>query len=75
MIVCQCRVVSERTVQGAVDAGARSVEEIGERCAAGTDCAGCHPELERLLCERARRLAGAGAQHRPLAGLLGWRHG
>ena len=74
MIVCQCHVVSDRAIGRAIDHGARTVEEIGDRCAAGTSCAGCHPELERLLCERATRLAGAGA-HRPLAGLLGWRHG
>lgn len=75
MIICHCRVVSAREVTRAIDAGAHSVEEIGERCAAGTHCGGCHPELERLLCERAERMAGAGAGHRPLAGLLGWRHG
>jgi bacterioferritin-associated ferredoxin len=61
LIVCQCQAVNDRTVALAIEDGARTVDEIGERCRAGTDCTGCHPELERLLCERASRLAGAGA--------------
>ena len=72
MIVCHCRVVNERTVVRAIDDGAHTVEEIGERCGAGAQCGACHPELERLLSERARRLAGVGAVATAFAG---WRNG
>lgn len=64
MYICHCRVVTERTVKAAIEAGAGSVEEIGRRCAAGVTCASCHPELERLLSERARRLSAAGRNGR-----------
>jgi bacterioferritin-associated ferredoxin len=61
--VCHCRVVTDREVERAIADGARTIEEIGARCGAGTDCASCHPELERLLSERHLRLAGAGLSH------------
>lgn len=69
MIVCHCNVVNERTVRAAIDAGAETVAEIGMRCKAGTDCEACHPELERLLSERAER------GHGPLAAIRTWRQG
>lgn len=75
MIVCHCRAVNERTVTRVVDHGADTVAEIGERCGAGTSCTACHPELERLLSERAHRLAGAGASHGLATAFRGWRHG
>lgn len=74
MLVCHCRAVNERAVARAVDAGAESVEDIGRTCGAGTCCTGCHPELERLLSERAHRLAGAGASHGLVPAFRGWRH-
>jgi len=49
MYICVCRVVSRSTVEGAIAQGARTVEEIGERCAAGTDCGKCQRLIERLL--------------------------
>ena len=57
MIVCHCRAVNERAVERVIEHGAETVERIGESCGAGTVCHACHPELERLLSERARRLA------------------
>ena len=55
MIVCHCRVVSDRLVTAEVAAGASSLSELSQRCGAGSDCGGCHRRLERLL---ARDLAG-----------------
>lgn len=55
MYVCGCEGVTDRTVNAAVAAGARSVEEIAERCGAGARCGGCWPELERLLDEKQHR--------------------
>ena len=71
MLVCHCRAVNERAVERVIDSGARSVEEIGARCGAGTHCGACHPELERLLSERAQRLAGAA--HGRVPAFSGWR--
>jgi bacterioferritin-associated ferredoxin len=48
-LVCSCLAVSERKVVKAIAHGASSVDEIGERCGAGTCCGGCHPSLEALL--------------------------
>ena len=53
MIACSCKAVREETVRIVVAAGARSVEEIGQRCGAGTVCGGCHPLLEEVLAEAA----------------------
>ena len=49
MVVCHCRVVNDRAVQEAVQAGARDVTTIGALCSAGTRCGGCVPALEALL--------------------------
>jgi bacterioferritin-associated ferredoxin len=49
VIACHCHAVSDRTVRATVLGGATDVEEIGQRCHAGTDCGGCHRMLERLL--------------------------
>ena len=47
--VCHCRAVNDRAVQAAVENGARSIEELGRTCGAGTDCGSCHSTLARLL--------------------------
>jgi bacterioferritin-associated ferredoxin len=30
--------------------GARSTDEVGDACGAGTRCGGCRPTIESLLC-------------------------
>ncbi|HWL42735.1 MAG TPA: (2Fe-2S)-binding protein [Ilumatobacter sp.] len=50
-LVCLCEGVSERKVRRAIEQGAASVDEIGERCGAGTNCFSCHPTLEDALHE------------------------
>lgn len=49
MFVCICKAVSQRLLNEAIDAGASTVEELGEATGAGTDCGGCHPTLRRAL--------------------------
>jgi bacterioferritin-associated ferredoxin len=61
MYVCHCRAVSDRTIRAAVEAGDRTVEELGRSCGAGTDCGGCHELLAELLEPRERELVAAGA--------------
>jgi bacterioferritin-associated ferredoxin len=41
VIVCHCKVVNHREIEDAVDAGARTIPEVGDICGAGTRCRGC----------------------------------
>jgi bacterioferritin-associated ferredoxin len=50
-LVCLCEGVSERKVRRAIEQGAGTLAEIGERCGAGTSCLSCHPTLEDALHE------------------------
>ena len=49
MIVCLCHPTSEREVDAIIDDGARSVEEVGRRCGAGTGCGACVGEIRDRL--------------------------
>lgn len=49
MIVCLCHGVSDRDLERVIEAGASTVEEIGQRCGAGTDCGTCLGELRERL--------------------------
>jgi bacterioferritin-associated ferredoxin len=55
MYVCHCEAVTDRTIRAAIASGARTLEEIRHRCAAGSGCGGCWPELQRLLEEHDER--------------------
>jgi len=48
VIVCLCLGVSEPDVRRIVAAGARTPEEIGAACGAGTDCGACTLALTEL---------------------------
>ncbi len=50
MYVCICFAVSERQLVDVIDDGARTEEEVGDACGAGT---GCGNGLERI-CDRLR---------------------
>jgi bacterioferritin-associated ferredoxin len=52
VIVCSCKGVNDRKIRSAVDDGARTIEELGEHCTAGTRCGGCWPVLADLIAER-----------------------
>ncbi|MCU0261260.1 MAG: (2Fe-2S)-binding protein [Ilumatobacteraceae bacterium] len=41
--------MSERVVRKAIDRGASTVAEVGDRCRAGTCCQGCHGTIEAML--------------------------
>ena len=49
MIVCMCHPTSDRELDAIIDDGARTVEEIGRRCGAGTGCGICLGELRERL--------------------------
>jgi len=46
MYVCICAAVTDTEVRSCIARGARSVDEVGEACAAGTGCGSCHDEIE-----------------------------
>jgi bacterioferritin-associated ferredoxin len=48
--VCICHAVSDRQLDDVIAAGARTEDEVGELCYAGTGCGGC---LDRI-CDRLR---------------------
>jgi bacterioferritin-associated ferredoxin len=51
MWICLCKGVNDRQIRAAINAGARSPEEIAARCRAATGCGGCLPEVCRLLAD------------------------
>ena len=52
MIVCFCHPTSDRDVDAVIDEGARTVEDIGRRCGAGTGCGSCVEDLRERLSQR-----------------------
>lgn len=49
VIVCICHPTSDRDLDAVIDDGARTVQEIGRRCGAGTGCGACVDELRDRL--------------------------
>jgi bacterioferritin-associated ferredoxin len=47
--LCQCMLVSEQEVLATIRSGARTVDEVGERCDAGTGCGSCRGGIELLI--------------------------
>jgi bacterioferritin-associated ferredoxin len=64
MLVCICKGLSERHIQGVVSGGAHTVDEVGSACGAGTDCGTCQGAIEELISEH--RLTESGRQLRAL---------
>lgn len=64
MYVCLCKGVSNRTIRRCVDEGARTLEDVGGRCGAGTVCGSCRADIVGMLedarAARASRIARAG---------------
>ncbi len=54
MIVCLCRIVSDRTIRAAREAGAATVEAIGAATGAGTGCGCCRETIAKILAEPCR---------------------
>jgi bacterioferritin-associated ferredoxin len=51
LIVCHCRVVSDRDVAEAVGDGARTVAAVCRRTGAAQDCATCIFTVKALVCQ------------------------
>lgn len=51
MIVCQCRVVSDRAVDAALADGARTVSAVCRTTGAAQDCGSCIFTVKKLVCQ------------------------
>ena len=57
MIICQCAVVSDRSVTEAVAAGASSLAQVCHATRAGRDCGSCVFAVRRVLTEHRHAVA------------------
>lgn len=55
MIVCQCKVVTDRAVDDAVAQGARTVAAVCRATGAAQDCGSCIFSVKTLVCEHLER--------------------
>jgi bacterioferritin-associated ferredoxin len=56
VIVCHCRVVSDRAVAEALRSGAGSLAGVCRSTGAGQDCGACVFSVKRLVCEHGASL-------------------
>ena len=49
MFVCLCRAVTDHEICDAIDAGARTIDDVSRASGAGSHCQGCWPALQQLL--------------------------
>ncbi len=59
MVLCQCNLVFEQEVVACVRRGARTVDEVGDGCDAGTGCGSCRGAIVTILEEEAQRRRAA----------------
>ncbi|HVL86218.1 MAG TPA: (2Fe-2S)-binding protein [Pseudonocardia sp.] len=49
MYVCSCAAVTDTEVRSCIAAGARTVDDVGDACGAGTGCGSCHDHIDVFL--------------------------
>ena len=49
MVVCHCHVIRDGDVQELADAGVLTLDELADRCDAGSSCGSCVDTLARIL--------------------------
>jgi len=49
MLVCLCHPASDRDIDAIIDDGARTVQDVGRKCGAGTGCGACVEEIRDRL--------------------------
>jgi len=52
-IICSCHAVTTAAARQWIDAGASTVDALGNCSGAGSDCGGCLPTLDALIAEYA----------------------
>jgi len=65
MVLCICQAVTDREVDAAIHAGARSLDEVAAHCGAGADCGCCREAIEEKLASD--RPCGRGCKDCPRA--------
>lgn len=50
-IVCACNSVTNGMIKEAVEAGAKTLEEVQEKTGAGTVCGACTEDIQHLIDE------------------------
>ncbi|MCO1658481.1 (2Fe-2S)-binding protein [Pseudonocardia humida] len=58
MFVCICAAVPDTEIRSCVARGARTVEEVGDACGAGTGCGSCHDRIDTFLLSAEYPTAG-----------------
>lgn len=49
MYVCVCAAVTDTELRSCIRAGARTVDDVGDVCGAGTGCGSCHDRIDVFL--------------------------
>lgn len=65
MYICLCRVVTRKVIEAAIQAGARTVEDVARQSGAGTECGKCRRNISKLIeiDSQTRRLSGLPLMH------------
>lgn len=50
-IVCVCMSVSVKDIKKAIEAGARTIQEVQDKTGAGTVCGVCNEEIETTIMQ------------------------
>ncbi len=71
MLICHCERVNDRRIREVVEAGAKTVGQVGRACRAGTCCGGCARAIAEIVEEAdsratVHRLKTDGGAPRPL---------
>ena len=51
VIVCHCKVVNDRAIADAVEAGARTVGQVCNSTGAARECGACVFAVKRVMCQ------------------------
>jgi bacterioferritin-associated ferredoxin len=49
LLICHCVRVCDRDIRECVRAGARTTDDVGRSCGAGTRCGGCREAIESIV--------------------------
>ncbi len=55
LLLCQCNAIYEREVLVCIRRGARTVDEVGDECDAGTGCGSCRGAIKTMIEEEQQR--------------------
>ena len=65
MVLCICQAVTDRQIDAAIEAGARSLDDVAVRCGAGSDCGCCREAIEERLSSGSQRPCANGCKDCP----------